>query len=72
MRTRWCHLSTIPGTTQHCLVNTEGNVNLLGLGALSSEKVASEAGLVDGFQRVLTFLPHIVQVPIPSPGCKLD
>ena len=27
---RWCHLCTIPGTTPHCLVNTEGNINFLG------------------------------------------
>ena len=27
---RWCDLSTIPGTTPHCLVSTEGNVNFLG------------------------------------------
>ena len=25
-RSRWCHLSTIPGTTPHCYANTEGNV----------------------------------------------
>ena len=30
LRIRWCHLSTIPGTTTHCLVSTEGNVNILG------------------------------------------
>ena len=30
LRIRWCHLSTIPGTTPHCLVSTEGNVNFLG------------------------------------------
>ena len=29
-RIRWCHLSTIPGTTSHCLVSTEGNVDFLG------------------------------------------
>ena len=29
-RTRWYHLSTIPGTTPHCLDNTGGNVNFLG------------------------------------------
>ena len=29
-RIRWCHLSTIPGSTPHCLVSTEGNVNFLG------------------------------------------
>ena len=29
-RSRWCHLSIIPGTTPHCLVSTEGNVNFLG------------------------------------------
>ena len=29
-RTMWCHISTIPGTALHCLVNTEGNVNSLG------------------------------------------
>ena len=29
-RTRWSHLPTIPGTTPHCLVSTEGNVNFLG------------------------------------------
>ena len=28
-RVRLCYLSTIPGTTPHCLVNTEGNVNSL-------------------------------------------
>ena len=26
-RIRWCHLSTIPGTTPHCFVSTEGDVN---------------------------------------------
>ena len=26
-RIRWCHLSTIPSTTPHCLVSTEGGVN---------------------------------------------
>ena len=26
----WCHLSTIPGITPHCLVSTEGNVDFLG------------------------------------------
>ena len=31
---RWCHLSTIPGTTPHCLVNKEGDVNLLGARSL--------------------------------------
>ena len=30
LRIRWCHLSTKPGTTPHCLVSTEGNVNFLG------------------------------------------
>ena len=30
MRIRWCHLSTIPGTTPHCLVSTGGDVNFLG------------------------------------------
>ena len=30
LRIRWCHLSTIPGTTPHYLVGTEGNVNFLG------------------------------------------
>ena len=30
LRIRWCHLSTIPGTTPHCLVSTEGNINFLG------------------------------------------
>ena len=34
-RARWCHLSTIPGTTPHCLVNTDGNVNLLGTRSLA-------------------------------------
>ena len=29
-RTRWCHLSTITGTTPHCLVSTEGNMNFWG------------------------------------------
>ena len=29
LRTRWCHLSTIPGTTPHCLVSTGGDVNFL-------------------------------------------
>ena len=29
-RSRWCHLPIIPGTTPHCLVSTEGNVNCLG------------------------------------------
>ena len=29
-RIRWCHLSTIPGTTPHCLVSTGGDVNFLG------------------------------------------
>ena len=29
-RIRWWHLSTIPGSTPHCLVNTEGNVTFLG------------------------------------------
>ena len=33
-RTRWCPLSTIPSTTPHCLVNTEGNVNCLGTRSL--------------------------------------
>ena len=28
-RIRWCHVSTIPGTTPHCLVITEENVNSL-------------------------------------------
>ena len=31
MRIGWCHLSTIPGTipgsTPHCLVSTEGDIN---------------------------------------------
>ena len=31
LRIRWFHLSTIPGTTPHCLVSTEGNVNFLGM-----------------------------------------
>ena len=26
-RSRWCHLSTIPGTTSHCLFSTEGDVS---------------------------------------------
>ena len=30
LRIRWCHLSTIPGTTPDCLVSTGGDVNLLG------------------------------------------
>ena len=30
LRIRWSELSTIPGTTPHCLVSTEGNVNFLG------------------------------------------
>ena len=30
LRIRWCHLSTIPGTTPHCLVSTGGDVNFLG------------------------------------------
>ena len=30
LRIRWCHLSTIPGTTPHCLVSTGGDVNCLG------------------------------------------
>ena len=29
-RSRWCHLSIIPGTTPLCLVSTEGNVSCLG------------------------------------------
>ena len=29
-KSRWCHLCTIPGTTPHRLVSTEGNVNSLG------------------------------------------
>ena len=29
-RIRWWHLSTIPGTTPHCLVNTEENVYMFG------------------------------------------
>ena len=29
-RIRWCNLSTIPDTTTHCWVNTEGNVDSLG------------------------------------------
>ena len=29
LRIRWCHLSTIPGTTPHCLVSTGGDVNFL-------------------------------------------
>ena len=37
-RARWCHLSTMPGTTPHCLVNTEGNVNSLGLGTYSRDR----------------------------------
>ena len=30
LRIMWCHLSTIPGTTPHCLVSTGGDVNFLG------------------------------------------
>ena len=30
LRIRWYHLSTIPGTTPHCLVSTGGDVNFLG------------------------------------------
>ena len=33
-RTRWCHLSTVPGTTPHCLIRTEWNVNFLGTRSL--------------------------------------
>ena len=28
-RTRWCPLSTIPGTSPHCLINKEENDNVL-------------------------------------------
>ena len=38
---RWCHLSTIPGTTPHY---TEGNINILGTRSLESiENIAQSA-----------------------------
>ena len=37
-RTRWCHLSTLPGTILHCLVNTEGSANFLGTRSLVYSK----------------------------------
>ena len=33
-RTRWCHVTPMPGTTPRCLINTEGNVNSLGTRSL--------------------------------------
>ena len=42
----WCHLSIIPGTTPHCLVNTEGNVNSSGTRSLEPVEIGGSCGAI--------------------------
>ena len=62
-RTMWCHLSTIPGITPHCWVNTEGNINSLRTRSL----VYTESG-----QSISKTCCNTTQLLDPSPCSAAD
>ena len=68
MRIRWRHLSTIPGTTPHCLVSTEGNVNVIGTRNLVYAKYCMEDHSLKpspGLRNLFHFFNNLPYVYIP-------